>query len=404
MLRFLSALSMLLAMNVSVATKPAEEASRAIPDDGLDDAPALQRAIDALWRQGGGTLRLSAGEFDLATPLLMRSGVTLSGAGGETHLTGRNLNHRARWAGVTLFAGNLAPVNYSGENGGGYAGRRTIRTDQHSLELSDCTTIDVPPEGAVVWLSGDPVVRGRRGAPHSPHDEMNSIASRDGCSLRLSLPISAPMEHALALHFADGSVLGPGGVPQAPIRDAVLSNVSLSSENSQALIVSGCFQCVIEQVHIGRSRRLLPVQGSRSSHFENIHGTFHERGIEFAAYATENVVVNVTGNYESVQGYSPRPAIRFGEFARDNTLRDVRLTLGPSYLGKIKIRFDESIGNRLSTIRLVMPGRDDPARAVVYRGPGEDRASNDSRPPDTDLEDVALCTTGPGEAPCRALR
>lgn len=373
------------------------------PDDGLDDAPALQHAIDALWRQGGGTLRLPAGEFDLAASLRLRSGVTLEGVGRDTHLNGRRLNARKGWGGVVVFAGNMGPVNYSDVNGG-YGGRSTVRAGRDALEIPDCEERPAPAVGTVIWTSGDPAASGRRGAPHSPHDEMNLIVSADGCTLRLSLPITAPAEEGLAMHASDGSALGPDRLPQSPIKDAVLRDLSLGSENSQALIVSGCFRCVVERVHIRRSRRLLPVQGSRGSRFENISGEFTERGIEFAAFATENTVKNVTGAYVPVEGLTPRPAIRFGEYARNNSLSEVRLMLGPAYRGRTKIRFDESMKNRLETIQLLVPGADDPARAVVYRGPGADRASRVDRPPETTLVDVSLCFTGPGAGPCRALR
>jgi len=63
----------------------------AVPDDGLDDAEAIQRAIDAAGQAGGGVVFLPAGRYDLKsgadrTPLLIRkSGIVLRGerAGGR---------------------------------------------------------------------------------------------------------------------------------------------------------------------------------------------------------------------------------------------------------------------------------------------------------------------------------
>ncbi len=55
------------------------------PNDGLDDAPAIQKAVDAAVKSGGGTVRFAAGIFHLAhaitLPDVPGSGIHLGGAG-----------------------------------------------------------------------------------------------------------------------------------------------------------------------------------------------------------------------------------------------------------------------------------------------------------------------------------
>jgi len=60
----------------------------AVPDDGIDDSPALQTAIDELESDGGGVLLIPAGTFDLDRPILVtHNEVVIRGAGsGKTHL------------------------------------------------------------------------------------------------------------------------------------------------------------------------------------------------------------------------------------------------------------------------------------------------------------------------------
>lgn len=54
----------------------------AIPDDEGDDSAAIQKAVDALARQGGGALSIGAGTFQLDRPILVESdGIVIRGAG-----------------------------------------------------------------------------------------------------------------------------------------------------------------------------------------------------------------------------------------------------------------------------------------------------------------------------------
>lgn len=54
---------------------------RRLIDGATDSAPAIQQQIDDAAAAGGGTVQLAAGEFLIGSPLLLRSGVTLVGAG-----------------------------------------------------------------------------------------------------------------------------------------------------------------------------------------------------------------------------------------------------------------------------------------------------------------------------------
>lgn len=56
----------------------------AIPDDGRDDSPAIQAALEEAGESGGGAVVLGAGEYTLKTPLfIFHDGVVLRGAGQE---------------------------------------------------------------------------------------------------------------------------------------------------------------------------------------------------------------------------------------------------------------------------------------------------------------------------------
>ena len=58
------------------------EAFGAIPDDGVDDSPAIQEALDAAGSAGGGAVRLGPGNYTLESPLfIFEDGVVLRGAG-----------------------------------------------------------------------------------------------------------------------------------------------------------------------------------------------------------------------------------------------------------------------------------------------------------------------------------
>lgn len=53
----------------------------ALADGVSDDEPALQSALDEVARLGGGTVHLPSGIYGIAKPLILRSGVNLSGEG-----------------------------------------------------------------------------------------------------------------------------------------------------------------------------------------------------------------------------------------------------------------------------------------------------------------------------------
>jgi hypothetical protein len=118
--------------------------------------------------------------------------------------------------------------------------------------------------------------------------------------------------------------------------------------------LSGCYDCRFENIDIGSSRRLVMVEGARNTVFDGVTGEFRERGIEFAMYATDNLIRNVdarlAGNHIGI-----RPAIRFGEHARRNRLENVRLDLDKAYRGRRdKVRLDDAADNTLFNIELLV--------------------------------------------------
>lgn len=57
-----------------------------------DQSPAIQSALDEVYKNGGGVVLLGAGTFALSTPLLIQNGTVLRGAGiGKTTLTVKDL-------------------------------------------------------------------------------------------------------------------------------------------------------------------------------------------------------------------------------------------------------------------------------------------------------------------------
>ena len=136
-----------------------------------------------------------------------------------------------------------------------------------------------------------------------------------------------------------------------PIQNAKLSKVQLRSAEGQALISSGCYACSFSDIVIGRSRRLLGVQGSRNSIYENISGEFYERGIEVTMFANGNTIRAVDGRYLPLSNYEPRPAIRVGEYARNNLIEDVTLKLIDD-ARLLRIRFNHSSSNQLQNINM----------------------------------------------------
>ena len=88
-----------------VAVRARAEEFGARPDDGKDDADALERAAESVGAKGGGVLLLAPGEYHLDRPIsIRRDGVVLRGAGrGRTRLV-------FRYAGPKRGVGFFAPA------------------------------------------------------------------------------------------------------------------------------------------------------------------------------------------------------------------------------------------------------------------------------------------------------
>jgi len=377
------------------------EALAAKPSENGDDTAALQKLIDTASHDGGGVVQLAAGTYRVAKPLYLRSGVTLRGAGPDTKITNVGLNKGLQWGGVVLFAGNIGPASYSGAIGIGYPGHPARRVDAQTLELEGCNPATLPKVGQIVWTSSEALENGNRGVPLPEYGEMNAVSAVSDCRVALADPVSAPAGMPLELHWSDGSTVRPLGDPNLPIRDAGVERLTLESDRSQAIVVSGCYHCRFTDLVIAKSLRLFPVQGTRGSLFENISGTFTQRGIEFAMYGTGNTIRNIRGTYRFEPGVKPRPAIRFGEYARDNIIEDVVLDLRDRYSEKVKIRFDGSGGNKLRDIQILVADRPDQHDAVMYRA-ANSQAVTDRRPEGTVIERVRMCRNEDDENGCVA--
>lgn len=363
-----------------------------LPDDGIDDRAGLQARIDEVAGAGGGVVQLESGTYDLAGPIFLRTNVTLAGRGPTTILYNARTNISSDWLGTVVFAGNLAPGNYSETDERGYPGLPAVQASETSVTIPNCDQRQLGPlVGEVVWLASAGGFSGTRGFFRTEYGKMNAVSSVNGCTIGLADTIGIPADQQLRLHWSDGSKRYPTGLgqPNRAIRDAGVTDVQLVSAEGQGMLVTGCYHCSFSNLTMGRTRRLFSVQGTRRSTYRNITGVFTERGIELAMFASDNTVENVQGTFCGEGRHEIRPAIRFGEYARDNLVQNVTMNLGPHYAKRVKIRFDESAGNKLKNVRLLV-SKDDDRQLFVAKPPTSARAVRGWLPPGTSLEAVEL--------------
>ena len=371
------------------------------PDDGKDDTAAIQSLIDDAAERGGGTVRLDVGTYNISRPIILRTGVSLIGRGPETVITNEGLNNRDDWFGGTIIAGTLSPPMWSDNSGLGYPQLDARRLSDKSIELMRCDASLLPKEREIVWLSSASGERQKGGNFRPTYGELNRIVAADGCTLTLQDRIIIPSAEALKFARADGSKSKPRVAPSVPIADVTIRDLQLRSASGQALRVTGCYSCTFENLTLGRTRRLLMVQGMRHGIYRNIKGVFRERGLEFTMFTWDNIVENVDARFEFEANTAVsdiRPAVRFGEFARGNTVKNVRLDLGPRYAKRIKLRFDASGQNSLSNILLIAPGYDD-RRTLVVKTSGKPASTSMEDLEETKLDYVRVCNEA-GEVRC----
>lgn len=341
----------------------------AVPDDEKDDAAGLQAQIDAAAARGGGVVTLKAGRYDTGKPLILRSHVTLAGDPAGTTISNAKLVSADQWGGTVMFAGNMNPGSYEDNGGIGYAGRPVTLVGSTELKLSDCQDAK-PPVGAFIWI-GTVAGAAETGGNFRPDaGEVTLVSATGECSVSTADALRLPSDQPLKLYWADGSRHIPAGSPVAnvPIVEGGLRDLQFESEHGQAIVESGCYHCRFENIRILGSRRLIMLEGARGTVYDHVSGVFSERGIEFAMYATDNVVSNVDAEYRGKVMLNPRPAIRFGESARRNMVEAVTLRLGSAYVGKRdKIRLDESADNTLSNVSLLTATSDGLAPVFASR-------------------------------------
>ena len=362
------------------------------PDDGLDDAEELQAEIDATAAMGGGTVALDNGTYNLSRPVYLRDNVALQGKGPATILTNEGLNKKTTWGGVTLFAGNLSAASFTYNGGRGYPGYGVKKIDTSSVRFLNCPSpTSAPVAGNLVWLAS---VIGEKGSGgwHRPYaGDMHLVTSVSDCTVSFADPVTISEAFDINLHGANKAEVDTRSVGQyRPIKRASVRDVQLRSDSSQALLSSGCYDCQFTGLTIGRSRWLLAVQGMRNSLYSDIQGAFGERGIEFAMFATENVIENISGLYERREGYKMRPVLRWGENARGNLVQNVVLNLTDAVDRAYLIRFDESSDNTLSDITLMVNDKARPA-TFIYRSAGAEKAQIGHLPDGTTLRRVRQC-------------
>lgn len=385
---------------------PDPKTSGAVPDDDRDDVAQLQIAVDALATSGGGMLTLPAGRFDLSQPLYLRSNVFIVGTDGNTILSNTRFNSADQWPGTLIFAGNMTPASYHDNGEVGYAGQSVRMTGPRTFKLSRCVaSAALPAAGTFVWLSTVAGSKGAGGFTRPVYGEVSVATAAGDCMVTTADEFTPPADAALELHWSDGSKSQPASysnrTPNLPIHDAGLRGLQLASKNGQALVSSGCYKCRFDTLRILSSRRLVMLEGARHTAYDGISGAFRERGIEGAMYASDNIVTNVKAEVAPSSALTMRPAIRFGEQARNNTVRNVQLDLGNVYFGRAdKIRFDESSANHLYNVRL-----------LVSKDDGKPLAFFSRREPDVSalmregaLTNVTICVTSRTEEPCRAAK
>ena len=369
-------------------------AQEAVPNDSKDDRPALQAQIDQVSRQGGGIIQLERGTYDLGKALFLRSGVTLKGRGPETVLTNARFNPIETFHGTTIFAGNMTPASYWASEGRGYGGMPVQARGDRTVVGEACDEARFASmQGDVVWISSEAGIKAANGQPKPEWGALNFAKAVRGCQVELADPIGIPENQRIFIHHADGSKQLPGlrGEPNRMIHDAGLSDMTIVSARAQAVLSSGCYRCTFSNLVMGRTRRLVPLEGARWVEYRNISGTFTERGIEIVMFTRDNIVDGINATYASGSGRVPRPGIRFGEFARGNRVSNVTLDLGPDYVGKPKIRFDASANNTLTNVEVRVPRAD---RRPVIDVTGTEGTQRVRIREETTLDDVRVCAEG----------
>lgn len=367
------------------------------PSEKNDNAAALQSAIDKAAAKGGGLVQLEEGIYKISKPILMRSGVELAGRGSRTIITNEGMNNSSTWAGVTIFAGNLSPGSFVYNGGTGYVGAPLRVLSGMHAQLMDCSR-QLPKPGTVVWLASEKGKVGAGGFLRPEHGEITKVATSGDCSVTFADPTRIPASVPTRLYWADGSVATFEGLEaNAPIADAQLHDVQLRSTASQALLSSGCYNCTFNNIEIGRSRRFAMMQAMRHSTVSNFTGSFTERGIEITMFAQDNVMKGMTGRFKPQGWNGARPMIRFGEFARHNSLSHISLDLGEAFKGSMLIRFDESSNNTLANIEFFA---NEPNTAMLYatKDLTTQRARPKLLPPGTTMHNIKVCRRNGGNS------
>lgn len=199
------------------AADPRAYGARGIGAD-FDDAPAIQEAVDAVWKRGGGVVQFykPPAYYNLRKPIICRPGVSLRGDGSYPRLVASQPRK------ALLLAGNIHPDFISRAR---YDPLRPVAAADRSVRLAS-------PTDAVRYRPGDQVFVasrqwGRTGGFGLPeYGWLNIVTGVESDRLMLREPIDVATE-AQITPLAD--TIARNGIPLFFHADASISGLTLEA-------------------------------------------------------------------------------------------------------------------------------------------------------------------------------
>ncbi len=319
-----------------------------VPDDGKDDAAALQAIIDSLPDDRASFVRLPTGRIDLYRPLRLKSLVVLQGAGPDQT---RLVSHLRRpHEAVIALNGKLMHNRHASLTRDTRPGERSLNvTDTSNIRPGDFLLVKAPNDpqfmtaiGSKVWRKKYPYLRQK--LVQVTHVNGNVIQILHPIGLRLAAAGTRILRTAPASHIQ----LRDFTIEQR-IGTADPKNVQFRYENLypqfavDAVSAKFATHCVIENVHILNSgrhpiafdqvyacklRRLF-VQGAWNkgkggNGYIKLARTYHSRFEDSEVAQIRHVVLQWSSAFNTLHNIRSAVDINLhGGFTHDNEIADV---------------------------------------------------------------------------------
>jgi polygalacturonase len=293
--------------------------------DGISkDTAAIQAAIDACERQGGGTVRLIAGTY-LSAPIVLKSNITLQLDKGATNATTVAITGEGVIDGAGETWWEMArSIRHAGVMGSDHPRPRLVVFDHCKHVLVEGVTIQNSPMWQLVpYYSDDVTIRNIKVLAPARSPNTDAIDPFSSSNVRIDHVFADVGDDDVAIK--SGAIGSPG--PDDPSRDITITDCTFLHGHGLSVgseIAGGAQNIRAERIHFDGTDNGIRVKANRDRGNDVGHLTF--RDIDMKDVKNALIISEYYPKVLPPDGEAAQPVTRLTPHFHDITLENVTAT------------------------------------------------------------------------------